>query len=91
MKFIIVFLVIVIFLNKIKREGFMTPVSFVTPVHYGPAAESWGHTLVEKVDDYFFLGGRKAVVLTCFPEVNNSRPTLFDILPSLKKGDSYGV
>lgn len=55
----------------------MTPVSFFTPIHYGPAAKSWGHTFVEKVDDYFFLRGRKAVVLVGFPKTNNSQPTLY--------------
>lgn len=42
----------------------MTPISFKTAINYGLNATCFTDTILEKVDDYFFLGGRKAQVIS---------------------------
>ncbi len=41
----------------------MTTISFSTPVTYGSNCDSVRKCLIEKIDDYFFLGGRKVEVI----------------------------
>ncbi len=61
----------------------MNSIPFFTPVYYGKHAQSLGHTILEKVDDFFFLGdccnfsGRKAHVLPGFATIGKSEGALY--------------
>ncbi len=55
----------------------MKPISFFTPVYFGHHAKTLGHTILEKTDDFFFLGGRKAHVIPEFETINKSEGTFY--------------
>ena len=41
----------------------MNKINFFIPVNYGNTPKSTGQFLLEKADNYFYLGGKKAEVL----------------------------
>ncbi len=44
----------------------MAPVGFFTPVSFGTQLKSSAETLLEKIDDYFYLGGPKARIFKTY-------------------------
>ena len=52
----------------------MSKLNFFTPVIYTPSPKSIGSSLLEKVDNYFYLGGKKAQVIPeLTPNLNTRR------------------
>jgi hypothetical protein len=57
-------------------------VSFFTPVSFGDKSKSFSETLLEYADDYFYLGGRKACVISNLSTDNGREVTYKDDSPS---------
>ncbi len=56
----------------------MNKINFFTPVSYSNTSKSTDQTLLEIVDSYFYLGGKKAEVLPPCPEENGEIVHLVD-------------
>jgi hypothetical protein len=67
----------------------MAKVSFFTPIDFGNQTKSFGQRLLEKVDDYFYLGGKKAIVLDPIDAVAFLIPREQSLLKTCLKVASY--
>lgn len=61
----------------------MSKVNFFISINYGTLAKSAPQFLLEKVDHYFYMGGRKAQVILGYAEKNNEGAILVDANISL--------